>query len=317
MSGLETWDHFVESSVPGCNVLLRNTRRTDGSKGTVLCIHGATYPSIVTFDYSIDGRSWLEVLAEQGYDAWCIDLPGYGGSDRPPAMQAPPEANPPIVDTAEAEATVLLAIDYILAERFISKLSLIGYSWGSAIAGGIATKIPRRISRLVMLGALWIGVEGRGIAVGATGGAYRLTNAEAAAARWRLGLTKAQQATIAPPGHIEAWADRAVASDPASVETDPPILRAPTGVIKDVAEFWQQGKPTYDPGLIEAPTLIVVGEWDHETTPDQGLAVFGRLERAAERRYLLIGRATHSLPMENQRHALHASVGAFLGEDTD
>ena len=58
----------------------------------------------------------------------------------------------------------------------------------------------------------------------------------------------------------------------------------------------------------------MVGDWDQETTPAQGRAVFDRLTRALDRRYLLLGRATHMLPLERQCGALHASVDAFLAE---
>ena len=66
-----------------------------------------------------------------------------------------------------------------------------------------------------------------------------------------------------------------LASDP---NPSSKTLRAPAGVVKDVLENWGQGRPTYDPAKIQAPTLIVVGEWDHETTPEQGCEVFARLE---------------------------------------
>ena len=73
-----------------------------------------------------------------------------------------------------------------------------------------------------------------------------------------------------------------------------------------------QAKPTYDPGAIRCPTLVVVGEWDQETTPEQGLAVFARLSGTASRRFVMIGAATHLMLLERQRHQLFAVVGEFL-----
>ena len=89
-------------------------------------------------------------------------------------------------------------------------------------------------------------------------------------------------------------------------------LRAPAGVVKDVLENWGQGRPTYDPAKIQASTLIVVGEWDHETTPAQGREVFNRLTKAQDRWFVMIGRATHSMPLERQRDAMHKAVVNFL-----
>ena len=54
-----------------------------------------TYASTLTFDYEIEGASWMDQLAQQGFDTWCIDLLGYGCSDRPKAMNEPAEDHPP------------------------------------------------------------------------------------------------------------------------------------------------------------------------------------------------------------------------------
>lgn len=318
MTDLVTTDHRVPSTAGGgLTLLVRNKRRRDlsgfGAAGTVLCIHGATYPATVTFDYPVEGRSWLDVLALQGFDAWCFDLLGYGGSDRPAEMDADPMAAPPLVDTAQAAADAAQVVDFVLATRDLNRLCLIGYSWGTAIGGTVAGRLPERIERLVLFGALWLGA-GRLVPPEQKLGAYRTVDADAAVARWLQNLDAEQAKAVVEPHRARAWAAAAIASDPASSGHSPPLLRAPTGVIKDVRDSQQSGRGLYDPGLIRAPTMIVVGEWDAETTPDQGRAVFDRLQGAAERRYVLLGRGTHSLPLERQRHALHRSVAGFLKE---
>jgi len=58
----------------------------------------------------------------------------------------------------------------------------------------------------------------------------------------------------------------------------------------------------------------VVGEWDRETRPEQGRAAFGLLSNDIERRYVMIGGATHSMLIENQRGALQHAVDGFLQE---
>ena len=65
-------------------------------RSTVLFVHGATYGSTYTFDYQISGQSWMDHLAAQGFDVWCLDLLGYGLSDRPTVMDQPAEENPPM-----------------------------------------------------------------------------------------------------------------------------------------------------------------------------------------------------------------------------
>lgn len=318
MANLTQTDYRVPSGVDGLSLLLRRKAPASAPpptpETTVLFVHGATYASTLTVDYAIDGLSWMDSLAAAGFDTWCLDLLGYGGSDRPPEMDAPPDDNPPLVDTAQAVDDLGRAVDVILAERGIDRLCLIGYSWGSAITGGYAGRHADKVARLVLYGAIWLGVGGGAVTAAGRPGAYRTVDAEAVIARWQSGLDADQLATIAPPQRFRDWAEAAIASDPAAGMSDPPRLRAPAGVVKDVLDHWRQDRPTYDPAKIQAPTLVVVGEWDRETTPEQGRGVFDRLENAADRRYTVIGRATHSMLLENQRHALHNAVEGFLKE---
>lgn len=317
MTSIASSDHHVTGR-RNLRLLLRNKRRDDrdsfGATGTVLCVHSATYPATVTFDYPVQGHSWLDILALQGFDAWCLDLAGYGGSERPPEMAADPMAAEPLVDTAWAAEDAATAVDYILALRGLPRLNLLGYSWGTAITGTVAGRMPERIARLILYGALWLAQGDRLVPADQKLGAYRTVTEDAIAARWLQKLTAEQAMAVAEASHIRTWARAAVASDPASTLDNPGLLRAPTGVVHDVRRAQARQAGLYDPGRIRCPTMIAVGEWDAETTPEQGRAVFGLLERAAERRMVVLGRGTHTLLLEHQRHALHAVVTGFLNE---
>lgn len=306
-------DVRLASGRAGLSLLLRNKQVTAGGQ-PLLFIHGATYPSTVTFDYVLAGESWMDSMARAGFDAWCLDLLGYGGSDRPPEMSQPALDHGPLVATTEAVADVKRAIDFILAERGLPALDLIGYSWGTAIAGQIAGECPQQIRRLVLAGALWVRAGAVQIAVDGPLGAYRLVTAAATAQRWTYGLDAAQVSAIGSVESRSAWAQAAVASDPDSQRHSPAVLRAPSGVVQDLATYWLQDRPTYAPSLIRCPTLVVVGEWDQETTPLQAQAVFAQLTATATRRLVVIGGATHLMLLEEQRRQLFQVVDGFLHE---
>ena len=68
----------------------------------VLFVHGSTYPAETSFDLPLGGTSWMDFIAQRGFDVWLVDLRGYGRSTRPPQMDEPPAANPPLVRTAIA-----------------------------------------------------------------------------------------------------------------------------------------------------------------------------------------------------------------------
>ncbi len=304
-------DHRIASGRAGLSVLVRNKRAAELGQ-PVLFIHGATYPSTVTFDYAVDGESWMDILARAGFDTWCIDLLGYGGSDRPAEMSQAAADHAPIVDTVEAVADVKRAVDFILAKRALAALDLIGYSWGTAIAGQVAGDCPQQVRRLVLAGALWLRAGAVQIAVDGPLGAYRLVSAAASVQRWTYGIDAAQMEAIGTSASRMAWAQIAVASDPASDQHSPPLLRAPTGVVQDLAHFWLKDQPTYAPSRICCPTLVVVGEWDQETTPAQAQAVFEQLTGSDLRRLVVIGGATHLMLLERQRRQLFQVVDGFL-----
>lgn len=53
--------------------------------------------------------------------------------------------------------------------------------------------------------------------------------------------------------------------DPEGAKQDPPVIRTPNGIYADDRDFWTAGKALWDPSQIEAPTLVVVGDWDGVT----------------------------------------------------
>jgi hypothetical protein len=83
------------------------------------------------FDFPLEGLSWTDYIAQRGWDVYLVDVRGYGRSTRPPEMDQPAASNPPIATTDVAVRDVGSAIDFILQRRGVSKLSLVGYSWGT------------------------------------------------------------------------------------------------------------------------------------------------------------------------------------------
>src|SRR5215469_4132635 len=144
---------------PGIQLHVRN-RRLEGrdsfpGERVVLFVHGATYPSETVFDIDLPGDSWAEHVARKGYDVYLVDVRGYGRSTRPVAMDAPPAENPPFATTVDAVKDVGAAVDFILKRRGISKLNLVGWSWGTAIMAGYTMNNNERVNKLVLYAPLW------------------------------------------------------------------------------------------------------------------------------------------------------------------
>ena len=130
-----TEQFMIDSGDPGIKLYVRNKRPEDllqfTSEKTLLFVHGATQPAEATFDLPLEGMSWMDYIAQRGWDVYLVDVRGYGRSTRPPEMDQPAASNPPIVTTDVAVKDIGSAIDFILQRRGISRINLMGWSWGT------------------------------------------------------------------------------------------------------------------------------------------------------------------------------------------
>jgi pimeloyl-ACP methyl ester carboxylesterase len=281
----------------------------------LLYVHGSTYPAETAFDLRVGGVSWMEYIAQRGYDVYLVDLRGYGLSTRPPEMSQPAEANPPIVRTETAVQDVGAAVDFILKRRGVSKLNLLGWSWGTTIMGCYTSRNNRKVHKLVLYAPQWLRNGPSLTDSGGKLGAYRGVSRSSAKERWLAGVPEHKQAGLIPAGWYEAWEAATFATDPVGAKQSPPVLRAPNGTVQDTREFWSAGKPVYNPGEIRVPTLLVHADWDQDLPSYMLHAYFAQLTNAPYRRSVEIGEGTHTILLEKNRMQMFHAVQAFLDED--
>jgi pimeloyl-ACP methyl ester carboxylesterase len=312
-------EFMVPASDPGIEIFVRNKRpaamRAFSPARTLLFVHGATYPAHTTFDLPIDGHSWMDHIAGRGYDVYLLDLRGYGRSTRPPEMAQSPDANPPLVRTATVVEDVAAVADFILARRGIPRLVLLGWSSGTFSIPTCTIAHPEKVERLVLYAPIWIGQTGR-LANADSGRmpAYRTVTREQARARWLAGVPEGNKAALIPPGVFDAWADATWATDPDGAKRNPPVIRAPNGVMQDVTETWWVGKAYYDPAKIAVPVLLVTAAWDTDVPPSMARALLPLLVNAPDKRLVELAHGTHNVMMETHRFALFDAVQTFLDE---
>ena len=210
---LETTDTMIPSGDAGIQLFVRNKHlagREMSPDKILLFVHGATYPAETAFDLPIEGVSMMDLIAGRGYDVYLVDVRGYGRSTRPPEMSQPPAANKPIVSTAVAAHDLGAAVDYILKKRKVSKINVMGWSWGTSIAGLYTSEHNAKVSRLVLYAPQWIRNEPPAPAAANAPplGAYRLVSKDSAKERWLKGVAADKQADLIPPGVFDAWAER-------------------------------------------------------------------------------------------------------------
>ncbi|TDD41486.1 alpha/beta hydrolase [Nonomuraea terrae] len=106
------------------------SRRRHGPGPAVVCVHGA----------GVSGREMLPFVRELGatHDAWAVDLPGFGRSEKP-------SAPPTLAGLSDAVAAWL-------EESGLERACLLGGSFGCQVAVDVAVRHPDRVAALVLVG---------------------------------------------------------------------------------------------------------------------------------------------------------------------
>ncbi|MEP7276417.1 MAG: alpha/beta fold hydrolase, partial [Betaproteobacteria bacterium] len=104
------WEKFVDSPA---------------AKPAVLFVHGSSMASQPTFDLAVPGRpdsSVMDWFAQRGFVCWCVDMEGYGRSDKHRDVDC---------DIANGADDLAAATDYIVDARGIGRFLTYGISSGA------------------------------------------------------------------------------------------------------------------------------------------------------------------------------------------
>jgi pimeloyl-ACP methyl ester carboxylesterase len=333
LSDLICEDLYVPSEPSNVQIHLRHKCLspgvTRGDHAVTIFVHGATFSGVSAFDAPLRGGSWLDFAAAQGHDAYAIDVRGYGLSSRPPIDVEAGWTDRPFARTAEAILDLSAAIDFVLARTGVERVNLVGWSWGSAICGGYAARNNSKVRRLVMYAPLWtmqprlgtapplslvagMWMSALGPLFASTLSSYRKVTLNETRRRWFRGLDPSTAEVLCPEAELEAWWDHALSTDPIGASQTPSVVRAPNGVLADLAEYWAAGISTYEPSSISVPVLTVLGEWDVDTPLRMARELFERLTGAPYKRLEVLGEGTHSMCLEANRFELYRRVEHFL-----
>jgi len=280
----------------------------DRAREAVLFVHGATYPGRAAFAPA-PAYSWLAATAEAGRDAFALDVRGYGGSDPVPGMDADPgEAEPPVrADTAAGDVRAALAtLDH-------GRVHLVGYSWGTMIAGTLlADRGVPDVASYAAFAPVFRLSEGRAADFdpGDPPRPARVVTESEARERWESQFPEGTDPEAwRDPGAFRAFWDAVHGSNQGLAGAEEPAIRAPNGTLVDLQRA-AAGEDPYDPGAVEVPTMVVRGSNDPTATREDALVLFDALGDA--RRYVELAGGTHFMPLEHRRGELYATLNGFL-----
>ena len=311
--GITTAEFHLSTELPDVKIYVRNKHLDTQTQFTpdkvVLFVHGATYPAETAFDIDLPGGSWMDVAAQAGYDAYLMDVRGYGLSTRPLAMSQPPSANPPFATTEEAIRDIGTVVDFIKQRRGVAKINLVGWSWGTTTTAGYTTYHNDNIHKLVLYAPIWL----RRTPSPVTGsGAYRSVTKASARQRGIRGIPQALVEQISPSAWFDQWWELNMQSDQEGAKQQPAVVRAPNGVIQDQVDYWLKEKPTYDPAQIKVPVLLILAEWDQDTPLYMAQELFTHIVNSPEKKHVVLAEGTHSVILEKNRTRLIKEVQHFL-----
>ncbi|HET7607225.1 MAG TPA: alpha/beta fold hydrolase [Gammaproteobacteria bacterium] len=289
----------------------------------VLFVHGAGTPAEVAFDVPYSDYSWMAVLAAAGFDAFSMDMTGYGRSTRPNVMndvcnlsaeQQTALGRTPCQPSHDAQLTTIASdwhdldavVEYIRKLRDVPRVSLVGWSMGGPRAGGYASRNPDMVAKLVLLAPAYsrdAGLEppqpnpGRGVAFNAQSHADFTAN-------WDRQVGCANQ--YEPAAAAAVW--RAMLeSDPVGASWGQGVRRAPNTTV------WGFGKAAVE--RMQTPTLMVAGVHDKQVDPARVRDYFADL--GAENKVLLdLGCSSHNAMWESNHLLLFRASLEWLTAGT-
>ncbi len=262
----------------------------EGKKGAVLFVHGSSMASQPTFDLQVPGRphsSAMDFFAGLGYDTWCVDMEGYGRSDKHRDIS---------YDIANGADDLAAASDYIMKTRGVKQFLVYGISSGALRAALFAQRHPERVQRLALDAFVWTGK-----------GSPTLEERTKKLAQWqsmgRRPIDRAFVHSIFNRDHpgcaeekvVEAFADAILALDDS----------VPTGTYVDMCSKL----PVVDPQKITVPTVVLRGEFDGIAGIDDLLEFFKRLPNPDKQFSVMAGISHASFQQINYLmvyHILHS-----------
>lgn len=283
-----------------------------GPGPSVLYVHGATFPAALSMNYRMDGKSWADDLHSRGFDVWSFDFAGYGGSDRPAAIQLASVPRDKVPDRApDAAHQIERVVRYIRDQSHHSRVSIIAHSWGTIPTGLFVGTRAEWVDRLVMFGP--VAQRDGGEHDTSPTAPFRLISASDQWNSFQSGVPKGNGSPISKE-HFAPWVKAYLATDPTSQQRTPPSARVPAGADVDFDDAWN-GRLPYDPASICVPTLIVRGEWDAiARDADAAWLVKAMKNVPGGARDMKIPSGAHRMHLEENRQALFDAVGDFLSK---
>jgi pimeloyl-ACP methyl ester carboxylesterase len=292
VTGQEHWTHKKTADGDVRLFLWEKFVGSPDGKPAVLFVHGSSMASQPTFDLSVPGRpdsSVMDWFAERGFTCWCVDMEGYGRSDKQRDITC---------DIANGAADLAAATDYIAQARGIKSFLTYGISSGALRAALFAQAYPERVARLALDAFVWTGegsptLEQRRKKLPE----FLKTKRRPIDRAFVRSIFERDHADCADSATVEAFADAILALDSSM----------PNGTYIDMCSRL----PVVDPLKITVPTLVMRGQFDGIAGIGDLLKFFDQLPNPDKQFSVMSGISHASFQQKNYKLAYHVLHGFF------
>ena len=272
---LYVWEKYVE---------------TPNDKRIIVLCHGSATAGKESFDLQVPGKptySLMDVLAQNGFDVFALDVRGFGRSTHPDGHMT----------TAEASQDLNAVVDYVLKLRKVQTVNLLGWSWGTQYGGMFVMAHPEKVEKYISYAQMHI------------------NSPDIAKRRPRIDVFRQNAyVTIPEPG----WKPRFYSMAPPEV-SDPEVVNAfakaaaqvevksPTGPQLDMVTIM----PMLNPRLMPVPVMIIHGQYDDVADPAGLLPFFVQLPNP-RKEYVIVPDAGHMMHLQKGHLIFQHDVIAFF-----
>lgn len=276
-------------SSPGVKVMITHIAAPAPTRGAVLLMHGAGSPSSSIWDLNHEDYSVMRRLACEGFDTYALDARGFGGSDKPPKDAS---GQPGAVRAKDVMQDMAAAVAFARQTSKVETVDLVGWSWGCVVTGMYAGLHPEQIHRL----ALFAPVYDR-----------KWPTRHAKKPEWKPVDRALFYKFHDPDKESRAVLDLHVQQLFQYADPDG-VLRLSNGPYADI----YGERPIWDPGLVQAPTLVLRGDADRASQAEPAAHLLEALTHAPVRRHEVLPKAGHFAFRTHNYRAFQDALVRFL-----
>jgi len=282
-------EHWVNNGIIRLYIWEKYAETPKDKPIIVLC-HGSATAGKESFDLQVPGKptySLMDVLGQNGFDVFALDVRGFGRSTRPEGHMT----------TAEAGQDLNAVVDYVLKLRDVKKVNLLAWSWGTQYGGMFVMSQPAKVERYVSYAQMHVNspdLAKRRARIDAFRENAYVTIPEAG---WKPRFYSMAPPEVSDPEVVDAFAKAAVRVE----------VKSPTGPQLDMVTIM----PMLNPRLIPVPVMIIHGQYDDVADLDGLLPFFAQLPNP-RKQYVVVPDAGHMMHLQKGHRLFQQDVIAFF-----